>query len=164
MDIAAAYTHLDIPPEKAHLFAQELYNGLIILHNCGVFGGSVTPAAFQPVTRAVLHEVKATSRGGSEMYVDDLAGLCRKVDVKWEMRRAKQIITDLLGENSVQEEKNVTGEIVKIIGWDFNLVKQNVTVARKNLMKAMYCVFNVDLEGNTNLREYVWRRTLRGTR
>jgi hypothetical protein len=69
------------------------------------------------------------------------------------MNRAKHIITDLLGVKSIQEEKNVTGQIVKIIGWEFNLVTQKVTVARNNLMKAIYCVFNVDLEGMPNLRE-----------
>jgi hypothetical protein len=153
MDIAAAYTHLDIPPELAHLFAQELVNGLMAVHIGGLFGGTIFPAAFQPITKAVLHEVRATTKGGADMYVDDLAGICRKEDVEWEMSRAKQIITGLLGDKSVQEEKNVTGQIVKIIGWEFNLVTQKVTVARKNLMKAIYCVFNVDLEGFTNLRE-----------
>jgi hypothetical protein len=153
MDIAAAYTHLDIPSEMAHLYAQEINNGLIILHHCGVFGGSVTPAAFQPVTRCVLHEVRAETKGGADMYVDDLAGVCMEKDVEWEMSRAEQIITDLLGPGSVQLEKNVVGQVVTIIGWSFNLKDQTVTVARKNLMKAIYCVFNVDLEGMTNLRE-----------
>jgi hypothetical protein len=87
------------------------------------------------------------------MYVDDLAGICMKSDVKGEMKRANHVITDLLGDNSVQEEKNVVGQVVKIIGWEFNLLTQTVTVARKNLMKAMYCVFNVDLDGMTNLKE-----------
>jgi hypothetical protein len=153
MDIAAAYTHLDIPPEMSHLFAQEIMNGLIILHHCGVFGGSVTPAAFQPVTRCVLHEVRATTKGGAEMYVDDLAGVCMKKDVEEEMSKAEHVITDLLGPGSVQVEKNVTGQVVTIIGWTFNLTDQTVTVARKNLMKAIYCIFNVDLDGMTNLRE-----------
>jgi hypothetical protein len=142
----------DIPPEWAHLFAQEIYNGKLILHNCGVFGGTVTPGAFQTVTRCVLHEVSATTKGGAEMYVDDLGGICMKVDVDYEMSRAKHIITDLLGDNSVQEEKNITGQVVKIIGWEFNLITQKVTVPRRNLMKALYWVFVVDLEGMTNLR------------
>jgi hypothetical protein len=75
------------------------------------------------------------------MYVDDLAGVCMGQDVEGEMSRAEQIITDLLGPGSIQVEKNVTGQVVTMIGWTFNLKDQTVTVARKNLMKAIYCVF-----------------------
>jgi hypothetical protein len=153
MDIASAYTNLNIPAKHAHLFAQELKNGLVAVHHGGVFGGSITPAAFQPVTRCVVHELRATTKGGLDMYVDDLYGICVWKHVQYEMARGKHVITDLLGDKTVQEEKNVTGQIVKIIGWEFNLLTQKVSVARKNMMKAIYCIYNVDLDRDTNLRK-----------
>jgi hypothetical protein len=116
MDVAKAYTNLDIPAEHAHLFAQELKNGLTALHDGGLFGGTITPAAFQPVTRCVVHELRATTKGGLDIYVDDLYGLCMLIHAKYEMARSKHVITDLLGDDTVQEEKNVMGQVVKFIG------------------------------------------------
>jgi hypothetical protein len=75
-----------------------------------------------------------------------------KRNVKGEVKSANRVITDLLGDHSVQEEKSVVGQVVKIISWEFNLLTQTVTVARKN-QEAMYCVFNVDLDGMTNLKK-----------
>jgi hypothetical protein len=72
-----------------------------------VFGGLFTPGAFQPVTPCILHEVRAKTRGGAHIYVDDLAGVCMKRDVKGEVKSANHVTTDLLGDHSEQEEKNV---------------------------------------------------------
>jgi hypothetical protein len=153
MDIAGAYTHLSIPPEFAHLFAQEIMGDKVYIHCGGVFGGSCTPAAFQPVTRAIIHELRAATKGALSMYVDDLFGCCIFRDVGREMAEGKRVIESLLGDNTVQEEKNKQGQVVDIIGWEFNLHTQCVSVAKKNLLKAMLCVFTVNLEGSTNLVE-----------
>jgi hypothetical protein len=59
----------------------------------------------------------------------------------------------LLGDDTVNQEKNKSGQVIDIIGWEFNLITLRVSVARKNLMKAMLCLFSVDLEGMTNLKE-----------
>jgi hypothetical protein len=135
------------------MFGQELMDGLVYIHHGGVFGGSCTPAAFQPVTRSVVFELRAITEGGVNMYVDDLFGACMIKDVEREMAQGEHVITDLLGDKTINKEKNVRGQVVTIIGWEFNLLTQRVTVARKNLMKAMHCVFSVDLDGQTNLKE-----------
>jgi hypothetical protein len=88
------------------------------------------------------------------MYVDDLHGCCRLKDVQREVEMARVIIEDLLGEGkAVNDEKTKTGQVIVIIGWEFNLLTQKVSVARKNLMKAMLCVFSVDLEELVTLKE-----------
>jgi hypothetical protein len=125
----------------------------VYIHHGGVFGGSCTPAAFQPVTRSVVHELRAITRGALNMYVDDLFGCCMLQDVEGEMGRGKMVIESLLGDDTVQEEKNKWGQVIDIIGWEFNLHTQCVSVARKNLLKAMLCVFTVNLEGKTTLVE-----------
>jgi hypothetical protein len=38
MDLKGAYTLMDVRPEEAEMFAQELVDGLIFFHLCGVFG------------------------------------------------------------------------------------------------------------------------------
>jgi hypothetical protein len=54
------------------IFAQELVDGLICFHLCGVLGWSGTPAAFQVVTRAIKWELAHKLRRKHVMYVDDI--------------------------------------------------------------------------------------------
>ncbi len=128
-------------------------SGRVYIHHGGVFGGSCTPAAFQPVSRGIVHELRAVTKGAVNMYVDDLFGCCMLRVVDREMAQGKAVIESLLGDDTVQEEKNKKGQVVDIIGWEFNLITQRVSVARKNLLKAMLCVFTVDLDGYTTLVE-----------
>lgn len=87
------------------------------------------------------------------MHVDDLFGCCRKRDVEEELTKGETVITGLLGDGTVNREKNKHGPVVDIIGWEFNILTQKVSVARKNLMKAMCCLFQTDLDGFTTVKE-----------
>jgi hypothetical protein len=46
MDLKGAYTLVDVHPDEVGMFAQEMMDGLMYYHLCGVFGWSCTPAAF----------------------------------------------------------------------------------------------------------------------
>jgi hypothetical protein len=76
MDLKGAYTLVDVHPDEVGMFAQEMMDGLMYFHLCGVFGWSCTPAAFQVVTRAVVWELRHKLKGKAVMHVDDILGIC----------------------------------------------------------------------------------------
>ena len=111
----------------------------------GVFGASTLPAAFNVITKAYCIEVQKSTRGGADVYVDDGFGCCLVQDLEWEMANAQRIFENLLGEKCIKQEKNVCGRVVAALGWDINLELMVVTIADKNLNKAGFCLFSVDL-------------------
>ena len=153
MDLKGAYTLLDVRPDEVGMFAQELTDGLIYFHLCGVFGWSCTPAAFQVVTRAIKWEMRHKLEGMSDMYVDDLVGVCLKSQLEGELATATKIILDLLGPFSIAEHKTEFGTSLEIIGWYIDLEKRILSIARKNLLKAIYGFFHLNLAVKTNLEE-----------
>ena len=153
MDLKGAYTLLDVRPEEVGMFAQELTDGLIYFHLCGVFGWSCTPAAFQVVTRAIKWELKHKLRGLSTIYVDDLVGVCLRFQLEGELSIAGATILDLLGPFSIAEHKTEFGNRLEIIGWNIDLITRRLSIARKNLLKAIHGFFKIDLEKKTKLEE-----------
>ena len=95
MDLKGAYTLMDVRPEEAGMFAQELVDDLIFFHLCGVFGWSCTPAAFQVITRAIVWELRHKLRGRAKMYVDDLFGISLRTNLEYDMACARKAVTDL---------------------------------------------------------------------
>jgi hypothetical protein len=78
MDLKGTYTLMDVRPEEAGMFAQELVDDLIFFHLCGVFRWSCTPAAFQVITRTIVWELRHKLRGKARIYVDDIFGVSQK--------------------------------------------------------------------------------------
>jgi hypothetical protein len=153
MDLKGAYTLMDVHPEDAGMFAQELVDGLIYFNLCGVFGWSCTPAAFQVITRAIMWELRHRLRGRAVMYVDDILGICLRSQLENDMATARRVVTDLMGPGSLALEKEETGTRLEIIGWLIDLDTCRLSIARKNLLKAFYGFFTLDLEKKTNLEE-----------
>jgi hypothetical protein len=58
---------------------------------------------------------------------------------------------NLIGENCIKKSKNESGKIVNVIGWKINLDLMVVSIADKNLMKAMLVFFSVDLQKEITL-------------
>ena len=81
MDLKGAYTLLSFRPEDAGPFDMELIGDLMYLQICGIFGWPSTPAAFQRVTRTLKWEFKSRLRSFTEMYVDDVIGVCFEEDI-----------------------------------------------------------------------------------
>ncbi len=153
MDLRGAYTLMDVRPEEAGMFAQELVDDLIFFHLCGVFGWSCTPAAFQVITRAIVWDLRHKLRGRAKMYVDDLFGISLRTNLEYDMACARKTLTDLLGSKSLAEDKEEQGTRLDIIGWVIDLDLCRLSIARRNLLKAFYGFFVLDLEAKTNLEE-----------
>jgi hypothetical protein len=153
MDLKGAYTLIDIRPEEVAMFAQELVDGLMYFHLCGVFGWSCTPAAFQVVTRAIVWEMKHKLKGKGIMYVDDILGICLRSQLQHDMDCTRRIVTDLMGPGSLAIEKEEHGTRLEIIGWLIDLDTCRLSIARKNLLKAFYGFFTLKLEEKTRLDE-----------
>ena len=49
--------------------------------------------------------------------------------------------------------KNVSGRVVNAIGWKINLELMIVSIAEKNLMKAMLCLYSIDLSKEITLKQ-----------
>ncbi len=153
VDISGAFTWIDFQPSDVHCMAQELAGGRIFLSLVGVFGASILPFAFNVISKAFRHEVKKTTRGGADIYSDDGFGCCLLRDLQWEMETACSIFENMIGENCIKKSKNVSGRIVNVIGWKINLDLMVVSIAEKNLMKAMLCMFSINLTAEITLVE-----------
>lgn len=116
MDLKGAYTLLSFRPDDVSLFGMEVTGDLIYLQLCSIFGWSCTPAAFQVVTRALKWEITKALKSYTEMYVDDIIGVCCKTDLVSDMDRAKTICTSLLGPGAAADEKSETGTRLEVIG------------------------------------------------
>ena len=152
MDIRGAYTLLSFRPEDVGLFGMEITGDLIYLQICGIFGWSSTPAAFQVVTRALKWEFKLCLKSYTEMYVDDIIGICFVEDVAADVERVTQICNDLLGPNAIALDKTEEGTRLEIIGYVVDLESMRVSIARKNFLSAIHGFLSVDLYGSTKLK------------
>lgn len=65
--------------------------------------------------------------------------------------RPAAIFENLIGENCIKKSKNESGHIVNIIGWKVNLDFMVLSIAEKNIMKAMLCLFSIDLSKEITL-------------
>ena len=152
MDLKGAYTLLSFRPEDVSLFGMEVTGDLIYLQLCGIFGWACTPAAFQVVTRALKWEFAQALRSSTEMYVDDVIGVCFQSDLASDMELAKTICTSLLGPKAVADEKSETGTRLEVIGYTIDLNLKLVSIARKNFLTAVHGFLAIDLSGKTSLK------------
>ena len=152
MDLKGAYTLLSFRPDDVSLFGMEVTGDLIYLQLCGIFGWSCTPAAFQVVTRALKWEFTKALKSYTEMYVDDIIGVCFKTDLVSDMDRAKTICTSLLGPGAVADEKSETGTRLEVIGYTIDLDLKLVSIARKNFLTAVHGFMAIDLSRKSNLK------------
>ena len=72
------------------------------------------------------------------MYVDDIFGICRRRDLAHDMGIAKEVCETILGNDSMEPKKTETGDRLTVIGYDIDIEKGFVAVARKNILKALH--------------------------
>ena len=138
MDLKGAYTLLSFNPEDVRIMANEMSDGLVMFHLCGQFGWTGTPAAFQVVTRALSFELNRSLRGLSHLYVDDIFGVCLKIDLDSDLATCKRICEGLLGVGAIAASKTTYGRRVTVIGYDLDLDTMVVAIAAKNVHRAGY--------------------------
>jgi hypothetical protein len=141
MDLQGAFNLLWFKARDTHLLAFPLTNELVAIHLAGMFGWVGMPFVFQVITRLVLALVTMIVIGCVLMYVDDIIGVSPKSTVERDMALVHERVSALLGINAIAVSKNESGEALDIIGWNFDLIHQSVTVSKRNLLKALYAFY-----------------------
>ena len=94
------------------------------------------PAAFAVVSRAIAYELELRGEN-AKVYVDDTIGVSWNDKVVGEMSDAKRVMTLLLGDEAVADNKTdfTTKEKPQIValGWCIDLEKQIVTISKGDL-------------------------------
>jgi hypothetical protein len=146
MDLKGAYTLLSFRTQDVPLLGMELTSELVMFFLCGIFGWTGTPACFQVITRAISFELNRILCGKALMYVDDIFGVCRARDLTHDMTATERICTSLLGSDAVEKTKSESGLRLSVIGYEIDLTTRIVTVARRNVLKALYGFFCTDVD------------------
>ena len=154
MDLSGAFTLLDFKPDDVPLMASETASKHVVFFGCGIFGWTAMPAAFQVVNRAIVWELSQPGvlAGYIKMYTDDIIGVCLAKDLQHDMKVTRDLCTQLLGADAVEDDKTDHGRRLTVIGWDIDLDRRLVTVARKNALKALYGFSTVPLDGPVETR------------
>ena len=121
VDLKGAYTLLSFRIDDVGLFAVEVTDEQVFLQFCGIFGWTGTPAAFQVVSRALSHELNQSLTSAVAVYVDDMCGVCLSWDLDNDLVLCKSICRDLLGPDSVADDKTECGTRLDFIGYSVDL-------------------------------------------
>jgi hypothetical protein len=156
MDLKGAFNLLFFKPSDAGLMAQPLSNGLTAVCYVGNFGWTGLPFAFNVITRTLCRRCNLRLKGVCEvgMYVDDLVGVCHRKNVQHCLLVVEQTITQLLGPNSVAQEKTVTGTVLDFIGWCIDIDLQRLGIARHNFLKTFYGFMTLERNSHLTIREF----------
>jgi hypothetical protein len=157
MDLKGAFNLVFFRPEDAGLLAMELSEGLTMVSLVGSFGHTATPFGFDPVSRAILADVRDRIQGDARICCDDLMGCCATWEREGDMDIARDVITSLLGSKSVAEKKSEwTSEVVRgldFIGWAVDLDQQRLGIARHNVLKVFYGFCQMRQRTHLSVRE-----------
>ena len=147
MDLKGAFTLLDFAPEGVPFLGTEVNGGWVIFYLVGLYGWTSMPMVFQVINRAVVWELSRPGvlKGLMNMYTDDLFGVCLKEDLAHDMEKAASFCRRFLGEKAIAEKKTESGTRLTLLGWDVDLAKLLVTIARRNTLKAWYGYSQVEL-------------------
>ena len=158
MDLAGAFTLLNIKPSNVGLMMYEMMGGFTLIHLAGMFGWTGMPFAFQVVTRVVIALIglAIVLTGLAEMFVDDVIAVSTKTSMAEDMEKSSRIITELLGEGAEEFKKRVStldegndSHEVDVVGWNVASigmpgVTPTVGISRRNRRKMMFRVFDLD--------------------
>jgi hypothetical protein len=143
-DLRGAFTLLFFDADGVQNLAMEMTDEKVIIFICGIFGWTGTPAAFQVVTRAIMHELIHVLKGTPLMYSDDILVVTSKKDASTDMCITDKVCSDLMGPDSIEQTKTDSGRLLTFIGYDIDLDKRLVTISKRNILRAMYGFLNVD--------------------
>ena len=144
-DLKKAYTLLTYSSDAVAHLGVELTEGNFMFFLVGVFGLTGMPMAFQVITRALVFEINKRISGMMKQYVDDGIGISHFSRMQADMDAAFAFIRNLLGKDAVEESKTAFGMTLDFIGYEIRLDEGIVTIARKNILKALYAFMDVDL-------------------
>ena len=143
-DISGAYTQLSFRADEVHRMAVQLDNEDVLFFIGGIFGFTGMPFAFDPLTRAIRWELQRAINGTVEIYTDDIMGAtCRRL-VEHDMALADRLLVALFNDTAVARHKDRVGSSADVIGYAIDVPRQLVTIAQKNVMRALYGFLVVD--------------------
>jgi ribonuclease HI len=146
MDIKGAFTKIFFDAKDVKYLAMEMTEDIVILFFSGIFGWTGTPAAFQVVNRAIVHELRHVIQGEVLMYSDDIIVVCMTEKLHENMQRTKDICEGLLGPNAVETEKSEYGRVQTVIGYEINLDTRVVTISKRNILRTFYGFMTVNFD------------------
>jgi hypothetical protein len=154
MDFKGAFTLLNFCTEATRAMAIEIWDGLVMIFLCGIFGWTGTPMCFQVITRTVLFELgrEGVLRGLLSMFSDDLMGVCWRWDLEHDMDVSREFCWGLMGDNSTKASKDVWGRKLDFIGYSVDLDLWRVGISERNIYRAVYGFMGVDLEKEVTVR------------
>ena len=144
-DLKGAFTLLFFDADGVQNLAMELTDNKVIIFICGIFGWTGTPAAFQVVNRAIMHELKYTLRGTALMYSDDIFGVTTLVDAPADMEATDKVCSNLMGPDSMEQTKEESGRCLTFIGYDIDLDMGLITISKRNMLRTLYGFLSVNL-------------------
>jgi len=155
MDIKGAFTLLDFKPADIRLLAVGLTGGRTYFPLAGVFGLTIMPFVFNVATRLLSKAINKRIWGVLMIYVDDLMGITHVDHLESDMRIAHDTVTGLFGPGSVADIKTESGRRITLIGWDIDASKeaQDFAMSEKNLLKAIFAFFEIDIEGYVSVKQ-----------
>jgi hypothetical protein len=146
LDLQQAFTLIEFEASDVKYLGMEMSNNRVMFFLCGIFGWTGTPAAFQVLNRAILHELRFKLRGKALMYVDDIIIITRKGNVNFDIDVTNKVCCNLLGDNAIEQKKTEFGRKIVAIGYEFDLDKGLVTLSQRNIHRTLYAFMSVDFE------------------
>ena len=144
-DLRGAFTLLFFDEDGVQNLAMEITNNKVIIFICGIFGWTGTPAAFQVVTRALLHELRNVLCGDVIMYSDDILVVTLRKYLEVDMKSTEKVCIDLMGPNSIETSKTETGRSLTFIGFEIDLDNRLITISERNILRTLYGFLNIDV-------------------
>ena len=143
MDIKGAYTQLRFRPEDVHLMAVNLSDDVVMFFIGGIFGWTGMPFSFDPISRAIRWELEQSAHGIANIYVDDILGASPARLVRDDLVGATRLLTNIFGEGGISTKKTRASRVGDAIGYTLNLKTRLVTIAKKNVLRALYGFMSV---------------------
>ena len=116
MDLKGAFTLLFFKPTDCGLLVLPMTDQLSYIPIAGNFGLSIFPFVFNVISRSLLRAINSLLIGMCLIYIDDLQGCCFKQDLPVDIDSATLIITNLLGDDAVADDKTESGRVIDWIG------------------------------------------------
>ena len=157
-DVKGAFKLLSFQPSCVNLMGFALHashpsssylEGSVFLSLWGNFGWTGLPFYFEVVTRVFRVVLALLLVGIMIMFCDDFIVVCPTVAYVHDQSKVVWAITTLLGNEAYEKKKSessldVEDRSLECLGWLFILSTWQVTVAKKNLWKALFCFWNTD--------------------
>jgi hypothetical protein len=151
-DLKGAFTLMFYEASGVSKLAMEMTGDRVIIFICGIFGWTGTPAAFQVINRALVHEIRHAIKGDIIMYSDDILIVTQKKHLEHDSSITDQTCTNLMGPDSIETTKSEAGRILSFIGYDIDLDMELITISERNVLRTMYGFLTVDFDKSIKVK------------